>query len=178
MIPQSWIQFSLKMYKIADQILQFIESGIECKRKKLNRGEDPKRLIQVRCTITITLLVIVMMTLNLILRKCTTGYKLNKSQENINHLMYMDSIKVFVKNEKELETLIQIVRIYSKYIGIEFGIEKCATLVIKSGKRHMTEGAELLNQVIIKRLGEKESYKYLGILEVDTIKQQEMKEKL
>ena len=30
---------------------------------------------------------------------------------------------------------------------------------------------------MIKTLGEKDTYKYLGILEADTIKQQEMKEK-
>ena len=33
-------------------------------------------------------------------------YKIHKSQEKINHLMYMDVIKLFAKNEKELETLI------------------------------------------------------------------------
>ena len=49
-------------------------------------------------------------------------------------------------------------------------------LEMKSGKRHMTEGAELPNQVIIRKLGEKEAYKYLGILKADTIKQVEMKE--
>ena len=39
--------------------------------------------------------------------------------------MDMDDIKLFAKTEKELETLIQTVRIYSQYIGMEFGIEKC-----------------------------------------------------
>ena len=39
--------------------------------------------------------------------------------------MYIDDMKVFVKNEKELETLIQAIRIYSQNIGMEFGIEKC-----------------------------------------------------
>ena len=56
--------------------------------------------------------------------------------------MSMDDIKLFAKNEKELETLIQTVRIYSQVIGMEFGIEKCAMLVMKSGKRHMTERVE------------------------------------
>ena len=91
-------------------------------------------------------------------RKCTAGYKLSRSQEKINHLMYMDDIKLFAKNEKELETLIHAVRIYSQDIGIyairiysqdigihairiysqdigmDFGIEKCAMLVMKSVK--------------------------------------------
>ena len=119
-----------------------------------------------------------MMPLNHILRKCTAGCKLSRSQEKINHLMYMDDIKLFAKNEKELETLIHGVRIYSQDIGMEFGIEKCAMLVMKSGKRHTTDGMELPNQNKIRTLGENETYKYLGILEADTIKQVEMKDKI
>ena len=61
---------------------------------------------------------------------------------------------------------------------MEFGIEKCAMLVMKSGKRHITEGFELLNQVVIRTLGEKETYKFFGILETDYITQGEMKEKI
>ena len=90
------------------------------------------------------LFIIAMMPLNPILRKCTAGYKLSRSQEKISHLMFMDDIKLFVKNEEEeLETLIHAVRIYSQDIGMEFGLEKCAMLVMKSGKRHMTDGMEL-----------------------------------
>ena len=37
--------------------------------------------------------------------------------------MYIDDIKIFAKKEKELETLIQAVWIYSPDIGMEFGIE-------------------------------------------------------
>ena len=60
---------------------------------------------------------------------------------------------------------------------MEFGIEKCAMLVMKSGKRNLAERVEQLNQVVIRTLEEKETYKYLRILEADTIKQVEMKEK-
>ena len=61
---------------------------------------------------------------------------------------------------------------------MEFGIEKCAMLVMKNGKRLMTEGMELANQEKIRTLREKETYKYLGILEADTTKQVDMKEKI
>ena len=84
--------------------------------------------------------------------------------------MYMDDIKLFAKNEKELETLIHAVRIYSQDIGMEFGMEKCTMLVMKSVKRHLTDGMELPNQDKIRTLTENETYKYLGILEADTIK--------
>ena len=92
--------------------------------------------------------------------------------------MYMDDIKLFAKNEKELETLILAFRIYSQDIGMEFGIDKCAMLVMKSGKRHMIDRMELPNHHKIKTLGENEPYKYLGILEADTIKQLQMKDKI
>ena len=49
---------------------------------------------------------------------------------------------------------------------------------MKSGKRHLMYGMELSNQDKIRMLGEKETYKYLGILEADTIKQVKMKEKI
>ena len=90
----------------------------------------------------------------------------------------MDGIKLFAKNEKELETLIHAVRIYSQDIGMEFGIEKCAMLVMKSDKRHMTDGMELPNHDKIRTLRENKTYKYLGILKADTIKQVEMKDKI
>ena len=59
---------------------------------------------------------------------------------------------------------------------MEFGIEKCAMLVKKSGKQHMTDGIKLLNHDKNKTLEETETYKYLGILVADTIKQVQMKD--
>ena len=55
------------------------------------------------------------------------GYKLCKSQ------MYMDDFKLFAKNYKELEALIQTVRTYSQGMGMEFGTEKCTFIVRKNG---------------------------------------------
>ena len=123
------------------------------------------------------LYIIAMIPLNYIPRKCTARHKLSKLQKKIDHLICMDDIKLFAKNEKELETLIYAVRIYSQMLGMEFGIEKCPMLIMKSGKRHLTYGMELLNQDQIRTFGEKETYKYLIILEADIIKQVKMKEK-
>ena len=82
------------------------------------------------------------------------------------------------KMKKELETIIHAVRIYSQDIGMEFEIEKCAMLVMKSGKRHLTDGIELPNQDKIRTPGEKETYKDLDIFEADTLKQVGMKGKI
>ena len=63
---------------------------------------------------------------------------------------------------------------------IEMVVVKAITinmLKMKSGKRQMTEGIELSNQEKIRTFGENETYKYLGILEADTVKPAELKEK-
>ena len=86
------------------------------------------------------------MPLNHLPRKYTAGYQLSNSHEKIKHLMCMDDIVLIVKNEKELETLTHAVRIYSQVKGIEFGIESCAILVMKTSQRHLTDGMELPNQ--------------------------------
>ena len=61
---------------------------------------------------------------------------------------------------------------------MEFGQEKYTIRIKKSEKRHMTDGKELLNQEKKRTLGEKATYKYLGLLEVHTIKQMGMKDKI
>ena len=42
----------------------------------------------------------------------------------------MGDLKLYVKNEKGLDLLAQTVRIFSDDIGMEFGIDKCPTLVL------------------------------------------------
>ena len=144
MVPQSWIINCLKMYKISQEILNFIEEIIKNWRVELIAGGRSlaetkiQRGIFQGDALSLLLFIIAMMPLNHKLKKCTAGYKLSRSQEKINHLMYMDDIKLFAINEKELETLIHTIRIYSKDIGMEFGIEKYSLLVMKSDKRHLT----------------------------------------
>ena len=112
MVPQSWIINCLKMYKISHEIINFIEKNMKNWRVELTAGGKilAKTKIQrgiFQCyALSPLLFIIAMMPLNHILRKCTAGYKLSRSQEKINHLMYMDDTKIFAKNEKELETLI------------------------------------------------------------------------
>ena len=117
--------------------------------------------------------VIAMMLLNAILRKGTGGYKLTKSQEKINHLMYVVDIKLVTINEKEPESLIQTIRIYSKNIKIEIGLEKCAMLIRRSRKRQLTEGKELPHRGKIRTLWEKENYKYLEKFKKNTSEERE-----
>ena len=56
---------------------------------------------------------------NYVLRKCKQGYKFTLSQEKFNHLMYIDDINIFFKNEKELETLIDITVTFMFHTNIQ-----------------------------------------------------------
>ena len=72
--------------------------------------------------------------LSLILITAKAAYKFSESKEKINHLIFMDDLKLYSRNEKGLDSLIHTVRVFSEDIGMEFGIEKCAMLVMKKGK--------------------------------------------
>ena len=65
---------------------------------------------------------IALIPLTRILRKSKVGYEFSKVKEKVNHLPFMDDLKLYAKNEKSLDSLIQTVRIFSKDIGVEFGI--------------------------------------------------------
>ena len=73
--------------------------------------------------------------------------------------MYMGNIKLIAKSEKEVETLIETIRIYNQDIGMKFSLEKSVTQIKKRGKWEIKEGIELLNQERIRTPGEKGTYK-------------------
>ena len=54
----------------------------------------------------------------------------------------MDDLKLFPKSERTLNSLIQTIRIFNEDIGMQFGIEKCAMLVMKKGKILKSDGIE------------------------------------
>ena len=55
----------------------------------------------------------------------------------------MDDLKLCSQSEKGLDSLVHTVRVFSEHIGMEFGIEKCATLVKEKGKMVKSVGTEL-----------------------------------
>ena len=106
MVPRSWILHCLKIYKISHEVINFIEETMKIWRVELTTGGRSiaetkiQRGIFQGDAISPLLFKIAMMSLNHILRKCAAGCKLNRSQEKINHLMYMNDIKLFAKKWK------------------------------------------------------------------------------
>ena len=75
------------------------------------------------------------------------------------HLLYMDDIKLYAKNEQDTDSLIHLTRVFSSDIGMTFGLAKCGRLIVNRGKVKSTCGISLPEGQI------DESYKYLGILQ-------------
>ena len=69
--------------------------------------------------------VLALIPLSLILRKVKAAYELSESKEKINHLLFMDNLKLYSRSEKALDSLVQAVPVFSEDIGMEFVIEVC-----------------------------------------------------
>ena len=68
----------------------------------------------------------------------------------INHSLFLDDLKLYGANRDQLDSLIQTVRIFFGDIQMSFGLEKCAVLERKRGRRVDGTGIEFQ---MINRLG-------------------------
>ena len=111
----------------------------------------------------------------MVFRSTGMGYRLVKEGPELSHLLLMDGLKLFARSEKEVDSLVQTVRICSEDLGMEMGISKCAVVTMHKGNRVKATGIQLPNG---ERLHDPDEsgYKYLGILELDDILVTEMKE--
>ena len=181
MVPHSWISKCLDMFKVADNVKEIInrsmnEWSVQLTSAGKNLGEvNIRRGIFQGDSLSPILFVMSLIPLSIILNKMTTGYALGKGRAKINHLLFMDDLKLYSKTMDELDSLVQTVRIFSNDIAMEFGISKCAMVEVKRGKMVKREGIDLPDGSTIQSLEVGAGYKYLGVLQSDRILSKEMK---
>ena len=112
------------------------------------------------------LFIVIMSTLTLVLRKIRAGYKLAKDTRPVNHLLFMDDLKLYGASKGQLDSLVQVVRFFWKDIKMSFGLDKSAVLEMRRGRQDGSSGIELPDDQHIGEI-EEEGYKYLGILQLD-----------
>ena len=105
-----------------------------------------------------------------LLKRNDVGYKIEKTK--IHSLLYIDDLKVYARNDEEMEKCRALIHMFSEDIRMEFGLDKCATIHIKHGK---IENSECVKNIPL--LSPNESYKYLGIAQNNTILHNQMKNK-
>ena len=159
---------------MVDNIVSLFENSKEKRRTELaacnkSLGEvDIRRGIFKGDSFPSLLFVVVLIPLSIFLIEADLGYLTSRNQK-LNNLLFMDNLKLYPKSERELDSLIQTVRIFSDYVGMVFGLNKCAVLVLKRGKMVQTEGKRMREVKL-------DGYKYLGVLQLDSIMYSEMKE--
>ena len=182
LVAHSWLNECMKMFGIAENLRAFLRKSMQQWRISLTaNGEDlgevhVKRVIFQGDSPSPLLLVLSMVPLSLIRKKVNACYKWGKEEYKLNHLLFMDDLKLYAKSEEQTNTLVRTVYVFRTDIGMEFGIKKSGILTLKRGNIVKSEGIKLLDGEVMKQVGQ-EGYTYLGIIELDKIKEIEMKEK-
>ena len=87
----------------------------------------------------------------------------------------MDNLKLYGKNDKEIDSLIKTVWQCSEIIKMELVILKCTAVSLQRRKKTRWEGIQLPNGEEI-READVGGYKYLGVLELDDEMKRKVKE--
>lgn len=183
MVPHSWILETLEMFGIAKNVVAMLRNSMPDWKTNLYSGNTHlgdvsiKRGIFQGDSFSPLLFVVALIPISMVLRKVKMGYDLGKNGPRLNHLLFMDDLKLFGRTEREIDSMVETVRLCSSDIGMEFGISKCSVLTMKRGKRALCQGIELPNGDVMSDPDE-DGYKYLGILELDDILHSEMKVKI
>ena len=103
LVPHSWVNECMEMFGIAENLRTFLQKSMQQWRLSLTaNGEDlrevnvKRRDIPGRQSITIVLNVV---PLSLILKKVNACYKWGKKEYKLNHLLFMDDLKLYYKSE-------------------------------------------------------------------------------
>ena len=178
-VPHSWILKALQLYKVDPKTVRFIQNSMSLWKTTLTVNNKDITDVTIKCGIyqgdalSPLLFCISLNPLSQIITKSEYGYKFRNGTK-INHLFYMDDIKLYAKTERDIDSLIHLSRIYSTDIGMSFGLEKCGRLIVKRGKVTTTAGIDL-PEGHIDDVAEK--YKYLGILQSYGNHDQEVRQK-
>ena len=165
MVPHLWIIECLDLFGVAKNIKNLFVNSMEKWKVMLCSGNSELGEVEIKQgifggdSLSPLVFLLSLIPLSLILRKTKAAYEFSESKE-INHLL-MDDLKLYRGGEKELDSLVQTVHVFSEDIGMEFGIEKCTMFVMGKGKIVKSVTTELPDCKVIKSLQEGESYKYL-----------------
>ena len=160
MIPHSWLIECLGIYGAEENTIRFLKNTMPKRKTVLTSSGTRLAEVNIRRgifqgdSLSPLLFIVAMIPMTRVLERMEIRYQLKKGGSRINHLMFMDDIKLFGKGTKEIDTLVQTVRIVSGDIRMEFGIEKCALVNIQRGKVTRTEGIQLPDGNNIKDIDE------------------------
>ena len=141
MVPHTWITKYMTMFGVADNMTNLLENSMEQWNTELISGGESLEHVEIKRgifqgdSLSPLLFILALISLTIVLRKVKAGYDLGKGNGMINHLLFMDDLKLYGKSEKQIDNLVQSVRIVSSDMCMEFGVSKCI-LIMKRGNLH------------------------------------------
>ena len=185
-VPHSWILKALEIFNVSLVIINFISKNMTKWETELHfchaGGTLKSSPIQINCgifqgdSLSPLLFCLALIPLSHMLNKTEYGY--NVLDGSVNHLFYMDDLKLYGKDDNQIEGLLGTVKIFSDDIGMEFGLDKCAKVTFKKGRLVKTNSINLDIQTKIQELEPGDTYKYIGVSEGEGIQHSKMKEKI
>jgi len=187
-IPHSWIIEAMNIYRASPVLISFITRTMAEWKIDLHLTTEKTNLmirnIQIKTgiyqgdSLSPLLFCMSLFPLSSILETSGTGYICRNEKEKINHLLYVDDLKLIAKNEEELTEQLQKVKEFSDDIHMQFGLDKCAKATFIKGKISVKQNIDLDESTTIKALEQHDVYKYLGIEEHEGIQHKNMKRNL
>lgn len=185
-IPHSWLQKACELAGVDQPTIALLKALMDTWKIKMYLYTPTgqivtdhikiKRGIYQGDSLSPLLFCIALFPLTDMLNTSGLGYKtLGKT---VNHLLYMDDLKLFAPSMNQMKKLLDITKVFSKDIKMEFGIDKCALVAIRGGHVIETENIEVEDLEPIKSLERGTFYKYLGIEECQSLDHEGMKSKL
>ena len=185
-VPHSWILKTMQIYKISPTLINFMKHSMSTWKTTMilnySTGKIETNPIRIRNgifqgdSLSPLLFCLALAPLSTLLNNTDMGYTVY--EEKLNHLFYMDDLKLYAKNDGQLEGLLNTVKMFSDDIKMQFGLDKCAKATFKRGKLTQTSSIEIDETTSIQELDQEGTYKYLGINEGDGIQHSGMKEKI
>ena len=180
-IPHSWIKEVLELYKIDPTTSNFIIQSMQTWKTKMHlhhkNGTVTTKTILIRRgifqgdSLSPLLFCICLFPLTNMLNRTNIGVHISKrKQKRINHLLYMDDIKLFANGDRNMNRLMNLLKTFNTDVNMKLGIDKCA--IFKSNKGKIEK--DLLN--LLPSLNPDSGYKYLGLIESSTFHQKNIKE--
>ena len=96
------------------------------------------------------------------MKRCTLSKPI---QLKITQLMFIDDIKLYTANERELYPALKEVKLCLKNLNMSLGNDKCAVMTVKRGEMHHNQAAQLDHTTAIRAVQEDQPYKFLGTKE-------------
>ena len=121
MVPHSWIIECLEIFGIARNVEQFIRRSMAQWKTELTSCGERLSHVHIRRgifqgdSLSPLLFVLCLIPLSLVLRKVKSAYEFKDRRRKINHLLFMDDLKLYGKSDSQIDSLVKTVHLFSKY---------------------------------------------------------------